>query len=137
MYLAFPFVLGFLLIAAQPLLDDACECVLERLQYDWRAIEAAKWTGATAAFLPAAVLTAYGALVIMSDEGGSNVAPGLLLWSTGLLVLAMILFLYAVVHSGPAVAWQWGPTAKFQYTFLQLVLAGLNVVGVGFAVWYR
>ena len=134
--LIFPFALGLLLVLAQPVIDLVCEGTLRTNRYDDRSIEAARWAGATAAFLPAAVLTAYGALLVMWDQGRED-ADWVLMGAVLLLVTSFLLFLYAISRGGPAQSWRKGPTERFKYTFLQLVLGVLNVLGILLVVWYH
>lgn len=131
----FPFALGLGLVLAQPVIDLVCENTLKRNRYDNRSLEAARWAGSTAAFLPAAVLTAYGALLVMWDEGRED-ADWVLIGAVTLLVICFVLFLYAISRGGPAQSWRKGPTANFKYTSLQLVLGVLNFLGILLVVWY-
>lgn len=133
--LVFPFALGFVLVLVQPVIDMACEDTLERNRFDNRAIEAARWSGATSAFLPAAALTSYGALLVMWDEGHEE-GDWILIGALILLVGSFVLFLYGVSRGGPAQSRRIG-LREFKYTVLQVFLAVLNAVGIALVVWYR
>lgn len=131
----FPFALALALVLTQPLIDAVCEDALRKNQFSNQAIQAARWTGATAAFLPSAVLTAYGALLVMWDEGHED-GDSILIGAVIVLLVCFALFLYALSHGGPAQSLRFGVKA-FKYTFLQLTLAALNVGGILLAIWYH
>lgn len=132
--LLFPFILGLILVLAQPIIDMVCEDALIKNRAEPKAIEAARWAGSTAAFLPAAVLTVYGAVLVMWDEGHAD-GDWILIGAVSLLVACFLILLFTLSRGGPAASWR-GGIKQFEYTALQLFLAVLNVIGIGLVLWF-
>lgn len=126
----FPFALGILLLIGQPLIDAAWK---RNVSLDEDALEYAEWAATVSAFLPNAVLTTFGAILIASKD--DRVSSGIILCAVLLaaVVIGGMFIGEAIVYGNPG---QQEPRFK-PYNHLQIVLGAINFIGIILAIVFH
>lgn len=121
---AVPFLAGIGAILIQPLLDTIWIARFEKVYHakDQALEGAAKWIADVSAFLPSALLTVFGTVLIL-DTASNEQRPWFLLAAVVAGISTTAVYLFATMKRSPEAK------ARGPYSFPQYWLMFLNVVG--------
>lgn len=129
---AIPFLAGIGAILIQPLLDTIWSARFEKIYHarDQGLEGASKWIADVSAFLPTALLTVFGTVLIL-DTASNDQRPWLLLAAVVAGIATAAVYLLATMKRDPEAKTR-GP-----YSFPQYWLMLLNVIGAATAFALR
>lgn len=126
-----PFIMSLVAILVQPALDMLWMARFEILYHakDQGLEGAAKWIADVAAFLPTALLTVFGTLLLLDTAAHGDQLPWFLLAAFVAILAAIGVYLRAVFKRDPEKK-TLGPYSGLQYSLILLNVAGVVAAGV-------